>query len=38
MASMAGLTLLERWGDWYRAPFTSESRGHISVWQKGATS
>jgi hypothetical protein len=36
MASGAGLTLRERWGDWYRSPFTGESRAHVSVWQKGA--
>jgi SAM-dependent methyltransferase len=34
MARLAGMTLHERWGDWNRAPFTSESRSHISVWQK----
>lgn len=34
MARLAGLTLRERWSDWTRAPFTSESRQHISVWQK----
>jgi SAM-dependent methyltransferase len=34
MARLAGLTLRERWADWNRAPFTSESRSHISVWQK----
>jgi SAM-dependent methyltransferase len=33
MATMAGMTLRERWSDWYRAPFTGESRNHISVWQ-----
>ena len=33
MAAMAGMTLRERWSNWYRAPFTSESRNHISVWQ-----
>ena len=36
MASMAGMTLRERWSDWYRAPFTSESRTQISVWQKNS--
>jgi SAM-dependent methyltransferase len=36
MASMANMTLRARWSDWYRAPFTSESRSHISVWQTGA--
>jgi SAM-dependent methyltransferase len=36
MARLAGMTLRERWSDWDRAPFTSESRSHISVWQKPA--
>jgi SAM-dependent methyltransferase len=36
MASIAGMTLRERWSDWYRTPFTSESRSHISVWQTAA--
>ena len=36
MARIAGMTLRERWSDWYRAPFTSESRSHISVWQMSA--
>jgi SAM-dependent methyltransferase len=34
MARLAGLTLRERWGDWDRRPFTSQSRKHISVWRK----
>ena len=34
MAQMAGLRLAERWSDWHRGPFTSESRKHISVWEK----
>jgi SAM-dependent methyltransferase len=34
MARLAGMTLRERWNDWLRSPFTSESRSHISVWQK----
>lgn len=34
MARMAGMTLRERWGDWNREPFTSESEKHVSVWQK----
>jgi SAM-dependent methyltransferase len=34
MARLAGMTLRERWADWNRAPFTGESRSHISVWQK----
>ena len=36
MASMTGMTLRERWADWYQAPFTPESRSHISVWQRSA--
>ena len=34
MARLAGMTLRERWSDWHREPFTSESRSHISVWEK----
>jgi SAM-dependent methyltransferase len=34
MARIAGLRLLERWADWDRSPFTSESPKHVSVWQK----
>ena len=34
MARLAGMTLCERWTDWHRTPFTSQSRNHISVWQK----
>lgn len=36
MAEMAGLELRERWAGWGREPFTSESRSHVSVWQKPA--
>jgi SAM-dependent methyltransferase len=36
MARLAGMTLRERWSDWNREPFTSESRSHISVWQKAS--
>jgi SAM-dependent methyltransferase len=36
MAQLAGMTLRERWSDWSREPFTSESRQHISVWEKPA--
>jgi SAM-dependent methyltransferase len=36
MAELAGMTLRERWGGWKREPFTSESRKHMSVWQKPA--
>jgi len=34
MARLAGMTLRERWSGWKREPFTSESRSHISVWEK----
>ena len=34
MARLAGMSLLERWNDWDRSPFTSDSRSHISVWEK----
>ena len=36
MAELAGMTLRERWGGWKREPFTSESRKHVSVWEKPA--
>ena len=36
MARIAGMTLRERWSDWYREPFSSESRSHISVWKTAA--
>ena len=32
MARLAGLQLRERWGNWKREPFTSESQKHISVY------
>jgi SAM-dependent methyltransferase len=35
MARIAGMALRERWADWQRTPFTSTSRQHVSVWQKG---
>ena len=34
MARLAGMTLRERWEDWRRSPFTSESGKHVSVWEK----
>jgi SAM-dependent methyltransferase len=34
MAEMAGMKLRERWSGWQREPFTSESRKHVSVWEK----
>lgn len=36
MARLAGLRLAERWADWRRQPFTSESGQHVSVWRKPA--
>jgi SAM-dependent methyltransferase len=38
MAKVAGLSLRERWGDWNREPFTSQSAKHVSVWEKPAAS
>jgi SAM-dependent methyltransferase len=34
MAQLAGMTLRERWSGWEREPFTSDSRRHVSVWEK----
>lgn len=34
MARLAGMRLRERWQDWDRSPFTSESRKQISVWER----
>ena len=34
MAQLAGMRLRERWSGWRREPFTSESRKHVSVWEK----
>jgi SAM-dependent methyltransferase len=34
MAQLAGLRLRARWGGWRREPFTSDSRQHVSVWEK----
>ena len=36
MARLAGLSLRGRWSGWQREPFTSESRQHVSVWEKRA--
>jgi hypothetical protein len=30
------MTLRERWSNWDRSPFTSESAMHVSVWEKAA--
>jgi hypothetical protein len=37
MAQLAGLRLRDRWASWTRLPFTSESRSHVSIWEKAAT-
>ena len=34
MARIAGMRLRERWSGWRREPFTSDSRAHVSVWEK----
>jgi SAM-dependent methyltransferase len=34
MARLAGMIRVERWADWTRAPFTRDSRSHVSVWKK----
>ena len=36
MAQLAGLRLRDRWAGWNREPFTTDSRSHVSVWQKPA--
>jgi SAM-dependent methyltransferase len=37
MAQLAGMSLRERWSGWKREPFTSDSRQHVSVWEKTAS-
>jgi SAM-dependent methyltransferase len=34
MAELAGMSLRERWSGWKREAFTSDSRSHVSVWDK----
>jgi SAM-dependent methyltransferase len=34
MARLAGMSLRERWSGWKREPFSSDSRQHVSVWEK----
>lgn len=34
MARIAGMTLVGRWEDWHRAPFTGDSERHVSVWRR----
>jgi SAM-dependent methyltransferase len=36
MAELAGMKLRARWSGWQREPFTSDSRKHVSVWEKPA--
>lgn len=36
MAELAGMRLRERWDGWKRESFTSDSRKHVSVWEKPA--
>ena len=36
MARIAGMRRTERWAGWRREPFTSESRKHVSVWERFA--
>ena len=36
MAQLAGMRLRERWSGWKREPFTSDSRKHVSIWEKPA--
>jgi SAM-dependent methyltransferase len=36
MAQLAGLRLRHRWAGWNREPFTTDSRSHVSVWEKPA--
>ena len=37
MARLAGLRLRERWADWSRSPFTSQSRSHVSVYERAGS-
>jgi hypothetical protein len=34
MAELAGMSLRDRWSGWKSEPFTSDSRQHVSVWEK----
>ncbi len=34
MAELAGLRLRDRWGGWDGEPFTSDSRKHVSIWER----
>jgi SAM-dependent methyltransferase len=37
MAKLARMSLIDRWADWDKSPFTGDSRSHVSVWQKAAS-
>ncbi|RGC69099.1 Cypemycin methyltransferase [Micromonospora sp. MW-13] len=37
MAQLAGLRLRDRWAGWAGEPFTHESTGHVSIWEKPAS-
>jgi SAM-dependent methyltransferase len=37
MAELSGMRLRDRWSGWKREPFTSDSRQHVSVWEKPAS-
>jgi hypothetical protein len=28
------MTLRDRWSGWRKEPFTSDSREHVSIWEK----
>ena len=34
MAQLAGMSLRDRWSDWNREPFSSDSRKHVSLWER----
>lgn len=34
MARLAGLRLRDRWGSWHKEPFTSDSKLHVSVFER----
>jgi SAM-dependent methyltransferase len=34
MAQLAGLRLRDRWANWHREPFSTDSRSHVSVWER----
>ncbi len=34
MARLAGMELENRWRDWDRSPYESDSRKHVTVWRK----